>query len=796
MEFFLGAFTAEWEQRRAALLHDLSLGREKPEDEEARRRRAGMAVTAAPAGAATGSQWSAMFSRRPATGRARLFAERPMRARFAGLAAGGQPAVVKMASFGGGARLGAMINYVSRNGAVVAENERGDELRGRDRLSGVGSEWDHLMMNRAESRDIGLFKVSVTQGGHEGEADMERARKIVRQGLGDRAFAFAVTERSDGRGFDIDGITVLRSAQGERLSGDGKAAAIVQQRLDAAGSQAVGSADFQFTGYGNGTDYGSARLRSLVETHKGKVEDEQGRTIADGKRAGELVQLEWRGQLHSRKPRDVMHLVLSARAGTDAAAFRDAARDFLGTQFAGHRYVFSLHDAASDPKAEATGGRRPHVHVHAIIAMRSDAGDRIETTIPAFRQWRLTMAEKARAHGINMEMTDRRDRASPPAYTHNQVRPMNMTGRTQHAGTSAAAQRRYDAKRADAENFARTPRSQAYASRAQREWQSVGASGLLPAQSDFAEAQLIRFEAEPWRGEAKTVRHDQLSNAAAPLRTHLARLTDLVAEYDDMRHMTRPEFEAYERRVERALFQAERALSPHEQGGFADIARAARDHVNVRREIVDLLEERGRDTSRDTPERSPIAVHEPDEGTLRWNSAVLRHGYAAAAAANRHLVEIEQSREAISQAEADRQDPETVRALKQDLDNRLIRAAELGADGNALIREVAESDADLKAALQAVEHERRAGRGRSPSGSQANEVSGLAAGSASGAALTRAPDEQSRVADGRKTDAVAGPKGDTTRGDPARQQVPRLQQLQRDADEQRARDRDRDDRDR
>ena len=31
-----------------------------------------------------------------------------------------------------------MINYVSRNGAVDVENERGDQLRGRDQLSAVG----------------------------------------------------------------------------------------------------------------------------------------------------------------------------------------------------------------------------------------------------------------------------------------------------------------------------------------------------------------------------------------------------------------------------------------------------------------------------------------------------------------------------------------------------------------------------------------------------------------------------------------------------------------------------------
>lgn len=761
MEFFPGAFTAEWEQRRAALLHDLSLGRTRPEDEEERRRRAGMVATAGPGGAATGRQWPAMFSRRPATGRAGLFAERPMRARFAGLAGGGQPAVVKMASFGGGARLGAMINYVSRNGAVVVENERGEELRGRDRLSAVGSEWDHLMMNRAESRDIGLFKISVTQGRHEGEVDMERARKIVRQGLGDRAFALAVTGRSDGRGFDIDGITVLRSAQGERLSGDNKATAIVQQRIDAVQDGGGSSASFRFTGYGNGTDYGSARLRSLVEAHKGKVQDGQGRTIGDGKRAGELVQLEWRGQLHSRKPRDVMHLVLSARAGTDAAAFGDAARDFLGTQFAGHRYVFSLHDAASDPKAEATGGRRPHVHVHAIIAMRSDAGDRIETTIPAFRQWRLTMAEKARAHGINMEMTDRRDRASPPAYTQNQVRPVNTIGRTEHVGTSDAAQRRYDANRSDARSFPRTSHSEAYSRTAQQQWREIADSQENKVGHHYAEAQISRLDDREAPIAAHIAKRDELPNSGSQFRTHLVMLTELVSEGDNMRHMTRPEFEAYEKRVERALFQAERAMPIEERAGFVAIATAAREHVNVRRELVALREQQDRGEKSVPRDGSP--VDERDDDKQRWHDAIGRHGIAATAAANRVLVGIEQSREEMERAQAGDQGPDKVRAMKQELDTQLIRAAELGAAGNRLIREVAEADEELRLALQAVERERQ-------------KVEREKTATTSEASL-----DSERVVQNRGA-ALQPNVGDATEGGRPKQHVSRLEELQREAD--------------
>jgi len=753
-----------------------------PEEDE-RRRRGGGVAPAGPAGMAKpsgfrlgreGGHRSDGFQRR---------ADRPMHARFAGLSSGSQPAVVKMASFGGGSRLGAMINYVSRNGAVVVENERGDQLRGRDQLSAVGDEWDHLMKNRAESRDIGLFKIAVAEGGCSNDDLFDRGREIVKHGLGDRAFAFAVTARADGNGFDIDGVTVLRSADGERLTADDKAAAIVQGRIKSE------NAEFRFTGYGNGTDYGTSQVRSLVAAHGGKVQDEQGRVIKDAKQAGDLVQLEWRDQLHSRKPRDVMHLILSARAGTDTAAFQNAARDFLGEQFAGHRYVFSLHDAASDPKTEAEGGKRPHVHIHAIVAMRSDAGDRIETTIPAFRQWRLTMAEKARANGINMEMTDRRDRASAPAYSKNQVRPVNTIGRTEHEGTSGAAERRYHAKRSDRYSHSGTARSQAYTVRAHGEWREIQHSQMPVAQHDFIQSQIVRLEDARTTGAMRDPVRHEAGNSGSQFRTYLVKLTELVSEGDDMRHMTRPEFEAYEKRVETALFQAEKTMPPEERKDFEEIAQAAREHVNVRREIVELLEVRGQHGISDHRSQEPTSDRQQDENH-RWNDAVERHGFAAADAANKALLDIERTREAIERVAAEK--PDEVMALKKGLDTHITRAAELGASGNGIIREVAEFDGDLKIALQALERDRqRREDEKSTSRAQSGEGANGNRGTPHGERTQARHDD--RDARGQETQRDTGSRqetGDTTKSDPAKQHVPRLQELQREADEKNGRDHD------
>ncbi|MEK1893557.1 MAG: conjugal transfer protein TraA [Rhizobium sp.] len=793
MEFFFGAFESEWERRRAALLHERSLGRGKNSEEEERRRR-GVVPTASLVGG--GALSGAKRGRRSAglmAGDGFGAGEPSMRSRFRSLASGSQPTVVKMASFGGGSRLGAMIGYISRNGDVVVENERGEQLRGRNELSTVQGEWDHLMKNRAESRDIGSFVVEVKDQFDPAGDIHEQARSILKRGLGDRMFAFSVSPRNDDKGFAIEGVTVLRDSMGERLSGDGKASAIVQRRLDGDEGEQIVALAFRFTGYGNGTDYGSARLRDLIGRHQGAVQDEQGGVIADAKQAGDVVQLKWRVGLHSRKPRDLMHVILSARAGTDVQAFRAAARDFLAQEFAGYRYVFSLHDPSKDPKAEEAGGKRPHVHVHAIVAMRSDAGDRIETTIAGFRRWRVTMAEKARAHGINMEMTDRRERASASAYSKNQVRPTSRHGRTEHEGTSEAAQRRYDAKRSDRHSFTQTERSRRYTDFARRQWEALATEHGDKRVESFARSQIIRLESKIMEDHSRSLEASRAERLRSQFITHLVSLEEIVSGDESMRQMSRSEFEAYERRVEIALFQAERVTPADERANFAEIASAARDHVNVRRELMELQDQNGERIASDEPR-----LREGDnDANVRWDESVARHGLRTVEAANEIMLEVEHYREAIDLADAGGINAHKA-SLQASLDLVLARVGELGASGNTLIREIAEVDHDLRIAIEAAERSReRGGKLRS----ETSGSSGIPVAAAQEIFRDR-DDERSRVRteeqrDGPVADGTQqswdgpGPRsGDATRTNPAQQHIPRLEQLQRETDERQERERD------
>ncbi|MDW9628231.1 conjugal transfer protein TraA (plasmid) [Sinorhizobium meliloti] len=829
MEIFFGAFTSEWEQRRAALLHEMSSsGRGASAEEEMRKRLKQLAQLGAAGGGggsrgAPGSRGSASKGRGAPRAQVTSVARR-MEARLAAVAKGSQPAVVKLASYGGGARVGAMLNYVSRSGELKVENENGRILDGREELARIRGDWDHLFQNRAESRDIGSFSVEIAASGiASDEALHEQVRSTLTSGFGDRRYAYAIA-KNDGGSVTVQGLVVLRSEQGERLTGDPKAASIIQGRYDAGAAAGEAAAKFSFHGYGNGVEFGASRLRGLVDRHD-DVRDERGQSIANEKVAGDLVQKEWRAELHSRKSRDVMHVIMSARAGTDVAAFEGAVRDFLAHQFAGHRYVFAMHDPASDPKEVGEGGKRPHVHAHAIVAMKSDSGDRIETTPAVFREWRSVMAEKAREHGIEMEMTDRREFAAPPAFTRTQVRPVSREGRTEHVGTSEAAQARYDAKRSGRRMVARSDRSQQYIIKAQKSWQKVALAGgdrqtvaYATQHREYLEAGLSRAQTET---SGTVLRADFGSN----FRINLATLQETVLEGQELREMSRAEFETYEKKVETALFKLERSVSADDRADFDEVAGLARDFVNQKRELVDLYEQRKEALAEQGGEAPRSEPREPPND--EWDAAVAKHGEAVVEAGNEAMIEIEHYREGLDRIEAGEFSADRKDGMQAGLQQAMERAAQLVVEGNSFLREVAEQDQELRRAIERAEKQaelqdgqddERAGvinrdddrpieeKDKTPANvdavaDQRREVHDepdrqpIDNDTREAHELASTVDATNRLQDRLNRDKQAAQRsGETTRTDPAQQHIPRLEELER--EHMRQRERDRDDRDR
>ncbi|MGE3832795.1 MAG: hypothetical protein AB7F76_17535, partial [Parvibaculaceae bacterium] len=226
MEFFPGAFEREWERRRAMLMHEKQLGQTEKSDWDEPRR--GGVARIADEGL---GGFNRARQRQGGSGvrwlRGGAAAGRSMRTRFGALARGSQPAVVKLASYGGGARAGAMMSYTSRGGELAVENERGERLLGKDALAEQRAEWEHLFDNRAASRDMAVFHVSVNTASLRDDVDQDdQLREILRAGYGDRRFGYAARERSSGELY-VSGVVVLRDGSGERLTGDQKAAGIV-----------------------------------------------------------------------------------------------------------------------------------------------------------------------------------------------------------------------------------------------------------------------------------------------------------------------------------------------------------------------------------------------------------------------------------------------------------------------------------------------------------------------------------------------------------------------------------------
>ena len=515
---------------------------------------------------------------------------RTMAQRFVGMAKGSQSAVVKLTSYGGSARLGSMVNYISREGKLAVENEWGETLRGSAELSAVRGDWDHLMSERADSRDIAVIKAEIDFAGKMPSPDElhDDVRRVLSAAYGGRKFAYGLSGGEGGR-VQVDGIVMLRDADGNRLTGDAKASEFVEEAYAKSKVSSEVSASFRFAGHGNGVEYGSSRLRGLVEKFDGNIRDQSGLVIATEGAANSLMQRGWREEMHSRKARDVMHVMVSARAGTDADQFREATREFLSKQFGGHRYVWAVHDPADDPKDAVSGGKRPHVHAHAVITMRSDYGDRVRPTIATFREWRLNMSEAARNHGIAMEMTDRRDVAAAPAFTKGQVRPIYDGGRTRHAGTSEAAQARYEHKRAETPAYASTDHSRAYARAARQQWQVMAMAANDRSIVAYAE-----------RVEGRIV-EAQGPNATPKVAGVTERDTINDMKGSPMREMTRDDLNAYESRVGTELSRAAARIGPEDKVAFDRTVIAVENLVEARRALVDMREAlahnfEGRDT--------------------------------------------------------------------------------------------------------------------------------------------------------------------------------------------------------
>lgn len=297
-----------------------------------------------------------------------------------------------------------------------------------------------------------------------------------------------------------------------------------------------------------------------------------------------------------------------------------------------------------------------------------------------------------------------------------------------------------------------------------------------------------------------------------------------------MRGMTRPEFEAYEKRVEAVLASVEQSIDESDRASFEDVAEAAREVVSIRREYLEFSEyqadaglhakrQEGLDDRDAIARRGEDAVRAGDEMFLRIATAL-----TTVATLREPQVHYDYDTNTYSMQETDAQHDARMEKLNEAEKRHselLERAAGEALDGNSYIREEGEKRLDLQFAInmeiwRREQMERNDGDRVSESiGAGTNSQNDGAPGGFQGASGTEqhrdpgrdvhwtpaqddhvveqqltTPSEQRRHPDEQAAARRAAPDAENAKFDPPQQYVPRLRQVEIEIEERQDRDRD------
>lgn len=114
------------------------------------------------------------------------------------------------------------------------------------------------------------------------------------------------------------------------------------------------------------------------------------------------------------KARDVIKIMLSTPPGTDPESTQTAARNFASGMFGSkeHRYLMALHQDTDHP------------HVHLVVKMTSEDGNRLKTNGIDLHEWRQEWAVSCREQGIKVEASYRSERGKGIKAEKSQVHMM------------------------------------------------------------------------------------------------------------------------------------------------------------------------------------------------------------------------------------------------------------------------------------------------------------------------------------------------------------------------------------
>jgi type IV secretory pathway VirD2 relaxase len=335
------------------------------------------------------------------------------------LAAGYQPAVIKVVSYARGVtRATATGQYVQRED-VPLETHDGRLLTDREAVADEIKAWSTDFSKRAESQDVGAFRLKLEDVPETAEGRVTYEKAVAAAFSGHR---YAARIDVDGKG-ELDARIVAAMAGSgkerfrirEALAADrdhdarprrldSVSDATVRARIEAASGVDGKAVSIRPGATNHGRDGVTYRLNKLIET--GTAIDDRGKSLSNVAGA-RIAAREWGPSLRSQSARDTMHLIISAKAGTDVAALTNAARAFLHDRFADHKFMFGVHT-----DKESAG----HIHAHAVITVKNESGQKIHPNRDTFAEWREVYAQHAQAEGLKIVATSAKERASSQSY--------------------------------------------------------------------------------------------------------------------------------------------------------------------------------------------------------------------------------------------------------------------------------------------------------------------------------------------------------------------------------------------
>lgn len=543
------------------------------------------------------------------------------------LAAGYQPAVVKVISYAHGtARATAIGQYVQRDG-VGLETHDGRILADREAVADEIKRWSKTFEARKESQDVVAIRMRL-HGVRDTPVGREIYEAAITSGFAGHRHAVRLELTSDGE-LDARLVVVMAGAAKERFRVreeqigsehdgfsqkrlDARSEAAIKARIEAAIGHPQHAMSVEPGASRHGRDGVAYQLRQHLARY-GELVDERGQSILDAAGARETAR-DWGPSLRSQAPRDTMHLMISAKAGTDVTALTNAAREFLHDRFANHKFMFGIH---TDKEAEG------HIHAHAVITVKSEAGQKIHPSKEDFRTWREVYAEHARAQGLKIVATSAMERASSQSYgardkaivdVAERPRPAREALDRTYAGAPAnqalieKARHRIAVAR---ENPIKLPLSkadrravggglQAWSAVMKEDSLSAVASKMVQrlamAQTLGSIIHALKKRMELWLGKEDrpmAITSEQMAKDLRAMNDAVSRTTDLLdgATREQFRETSARYLETLAMRVDFQRMQ-ERGVQELSRGDIERLAGASADRLIERAEAVRLKEER------------------------------------------------------------------------------------------------------------------------------------------------------------------------------------------------------------